>query len=102
MIGGLLAALPSGKLYALFNAKWLYIICIVLFLAGSALCGAAPNMPAMIVGRVIAGVGGNGMYVGVLTLISVNTSNKERPTYLSFMYVSVAFITIIFSLKMKD
>ena len=102
MIGGLLAALPSGQLYALFNAKWLYIICIILFLAGSALCGAAPNMPAMIVGRVIAGVGGNGMYVGVLTLISVNTSNKERPTYLSFMYVSVAFITIIFSLKMKD
>lgn len=85
MIGGLAGALPYGNLYALFDAKWLYIVCIVLFLTGSALRGAAPNMAAMIVGRVIAGVGGNGMYVGVLTLISVKTSNKERPMYLSFM-----------------
>ena len=42
-------------------------------------------MAAMIVGRVFAGAGGIGMYIGVMTLISVNTSDQERPAYLSLM-----------------
>lgn len=31
--------------------------CVILFMAGSALCGAAPNMDAMIIGRAMAGAG---------------------------------------------
>jgi MFS family permease len=85
MIGGVAVIMPFGKLYGLFNAKWLYICSVVLFEASSALCGGSPNMPAMIVGRVFAGAGGIGMYLGVLTLLSVNTSDKERPAYLSLM-----------------
>jgi MFS family permease len=85
MIGGLCVALPVGRLYGIHNAKWLYLISIVAFMAGSALCGAAPTMNAMIVGRVLAGAGGNGMYVGVVTLLSVNTTEQERPTYLGLM-----------------
>lgn len=85
MIGGLVFALPSGKIYGLFDTKSLYIICGVIFCIGSALCGAAPNMACMIVGRIIAGIGGNGMYVGVLTLLAVTTTDKERPSYLSLM-----------------
>lgn len=85
MIGGLSAALPIGRFYGIYDAKLLYITSIVLFMAGSALCGGAPEMAALIVGRVIAGAGGNGMYVGVLTLLSVNTTEKERPMYLGFM-----------------
>lgn len=77
--------LPFGKLYGLFDAKWLYIMSSILFNVGSALCGAAPNMDALIVGRVLAGMGGNGMYLGVMTLLSVNTSDRERPGYLSFV-----------------
>lgn len=57
---GLAAAsflLPWGKIYAIFNSKWLYIISVLIFEIGSALCGAAPNMDALIVGRAIAGLG---------------------------------------------
>jgi len=79
--------MPFGRLYGIFNAKTLYFISITLFLVGSALCGAAPNMTVMIIGRVIAGIGGNGMYFGVVTLLSVNTTDQERPTYLALMYV---------------
>lgn len=74
--------LPLGKLYGLFDAKWVYIASALIFNVGSALCGAAPNLDALIVGRVLAGLGGNGMYLGVITLLSVNTSNRERPGYL--------------------
>lgn len=85
MIGGVAVIMPLGKLFGLFNAKWLYIISVIIFEAASALCGGAPNMNAMIVGRVFAGAGGIGMYLGVLTLLSVSTSDKERPAYLSLM-----------------
>lgn len=88
MIGGVAVTLPFGKLFGLYNVKWLYVFSLVLFMAGSALCGAAPTMNAMIVGRVIAGIGGNGMYIGVITLLSVNTTPQERPLYLSLVYVS--------------
>ncbi|QYS95306.1 MFS domain-containing protein [Trichoderma simmonsii] len=85
LLGGTAVVLPFGRLYGLFNAKWLYILSSVLFNIGSALCGAAPTMKALIIGRVLAGMGGNGMYLGAMTLLSVNTSDKERPGYLSFV-----------------
>lgn len=70
-------------MYSQFNLKYLYIISIALFQIGSALCGAAPNMDILIVGRAICGIGGAGSYVGVMTLLSVMTTDQERPAYLS-------------------
>ncbi|KAJ5462578.1 Major facilitator superfamily domaingeneral substrate transporter [Penicillium sp. IBT 31633x] len=83
MIGGMAMILPFGKLYSIFDAKWVFIVSAVIFMAASALCGAAPSMDAEIVGRVFAGAGGNGMYFGLLALISMNTTNQERPKWLS-------------------
>jgi MFS family permease len=74
--------LPFGSIYSLFNAKWVYISSGVIFMAASALCGGAPSMQAEIVGRVLAGAGGNGMYFGLLVLLSMNTTDQERPQYL--------------------
>ena len=85
MIGGMATILPFGRLYTIYDAKWIYITSFVLFLAGSALCGGAPTMDAEIIGRVLAGAGGNGMYVGLQALMSMHTTDKERPTYLSYV-----------------
>ncbi|KAH6528397.1 efflux pump DEP3 [Parastagonospora nodorum] len=73
----------KGKVYGVFNIKWVYIFNIFLFEAGSALCGAAPNIESLIIGRVIAGVGGSGMYSGTLTYVSVLSNNQEKPAYLA-------------------
>ena len=81
LIGAAATNLVWGKIYAGFEAKSMYIACVILFEAGSALCGGAPSMNALIVGRAIAGVGGSGLYVGVMTLISVTTTLQERPMY---------------------
>jgi len=62
----------------IFPAKWFYIANVVLFEAGSALCGGAPNINALIVGRVLAGIGAVGIYTGALFLITVNTTEEER------------------------
>jgi len=82
MMGALTFVLPYGSFYTLFDTKKIYIGSLVVFTVGSALCGAAPNINAFIIGRVIAGVGGIGMYLGVMNLLSVNTSATERPLYL--------------------
>lgn len=67
----------------MFNMKVVFLTSLVLFEGGSAICGAAPNMSALIIGRVIAGIGGSGLYVGALTYISVLTTTVERPIYLA-------------------
>jgi MFS family permease len=63
-LGSVVFILPLGKAYAIFDTKWLFLGCLTMFAAGSALCGAAPSMNAIIIGRVWAGAGGAGMYLG--------------------------------------
>jgi MFS family permease len=72
-----------GQLYGQFNSKWLYVLNVFLFEVGSAICGAAPNMDVLIIGRAICGLSGSGLYVGVMTLIAVSTTMAERPLYIS-------------------
>jgi MFS family permease len=63
-MGAVAVILLIGKIYGIFEIKWLIIASIIIFEAGSALCGAAPSSNALIVGRAIAGIGGAGMYIG--------------------------------------
>ncbi|CAH0053738.1 unnamed protein product [Clonostachys solani] len=84
-LGSVVAVLPVGALYKMFNIKWIFIISVILFEVGSALCGGAPSMSALIVGRVIAGAGGNGIYLGALVYYSLLTTPKERGLYMSLI-----------------
>lgn len=63
-LGSTVAILPIGKAYGMFNTKSLFVGSLLNFAAGSCLCGAAPSMTALVVGRVWAGAGGAGMYLG--------------------------------------
>jgi MFS family permease len=82
-LGSIATILPVGKAFGIFNVKWTFITGQVLFEIGSALCGAAPSMNALIVGRVIAGAGGAGMYLGILNILSLNTTIAQRPIYIA-------------------
>ena len=53
-------------LYALFDIKLLFIASIIHFEVVSALCGAALSMNALVVGRVIVGVGRSGLFIGFM------------------------------------
>lgn len=72
-----------GKIFFQFNTKWTYIISVAIFEIGSAVCGSAPNMDALIVGRVLCGIGGSGLYCGVITLLAATTTLQERPMYVA-------------------
>jgi MFS family permease len=95
MFGAFVALLPLGKLYERVNNKHLYIVSIVVFTAASALCGAAPTMPAMIVGRVLLGVGGSGLYCGIMTLITRLTDDHELPLYFAITGVVWCIGTVL-------
>ena len=82
-LGSVAVILFVGNLYGHFNMKWIYVASIAIFEVGSVLCGAAPNMDAMIVGRVIAGAGGSGVYLGCLNYFSMLTTPEERGFYIS-------------------
>jgi MFS family permease len=59
--------LAFGKIYTVFSIKSVFLGSIVLFEAGSAICGAAPNSIAFIFGRAIAGVGSGGISSGIVS-----------------------------------
>lgn len=82
-LGSVSVILLFGALYTSFNMKWLFVAAVVLFEAGSALCGGAPSMSALIVGRVLAGSGGAGIYLGALNFITALTTKEERGLYIT-------------------
>jgi MFS transporter, DHA2 family, multidrug resistance protein len=51
----------SGWLSTVFGRKRFYMTCVVLFTVSSFLCGIAPNLPFLIVARVLQGAGGGGL-----------------------------------------
>lgn len=82
-------------MYGHFNAKWVFVFCVIVFETGSAICGAAPSESALIAGRAICGVGGAGMYTGVLTLLSLSTSEKQRALYMGIPGITWGVGTVL-------
>ncbi|KAF2765989.1 MFS general substrate transporter [Teratosphaeria nubilosa] len=74
-----------GKLYTFLSIKYVYLTAIVIFEIGSAVCGAAPNSPALIVGRAIAGLGSAGIFSGAVLIVSNTVPLKTRPTYMGMI-----------------
>jgi len=52
-----------------------------MFEIGSIVCATAPNSPALIVGRAIAGVGSAGLFTGAFLIIAATVPLRERPIY---------------------
>ncbi len=74
-----------GKIYTFYNPKWVYLASLVVFEIGSAVCGAAPNSNAFIVGRAIAGLGSAGLFQGGIIIIVYVVPLHKRPQYTGFI-----------------
>lgn len=84
-----------GQFYSQFQPKWLYIGSVAMFEIGSAVCGAAPNMSSLIAGRALCGLGGIGMYIGVMSLFAATTTIQERPIYVAGIGLTWGLGTIL-------
>ncbi|CAD0083775.1 unnamed protein product [Aureobasidium vineae] len=73
--------LSFGLVYTYYSSKWVLIILVFIFEIGSIVCAAAPTSHALIVGRVIQGIGGAGIGSGAIILISMLVSLQARPQW---------------------
>src|SRR4051794_11596202 len=71
-----------GKLGDLYGRKVVLQGALVIFLAGSALCGAAQGMTELILFRAIQGLGGGGLMVSAQAAIGDVVSPRERGKYM--------------------
>ena len=70
-----------GKLYTFFSIKWVYMVALIIFEVGSAVCGAAPDSTSLIVGRAVAGVGSAGIFSGAILIVANTVPLSKRPMY---------------------
>ncbi|CAE7002659.1 hypothetical protein PTNB73_10299 [Pyrenophora teres f. teres] len=87
-----------GKLYSCLNIEWVILGALLIFEVGSAICGAAPNSVALIIGRAIAGLGASGLFSGAMIIIAFTITPRARPTYLDIIGGMFGIASVIGSL----
>ncbi|KAI0427498.1 major facilitator superfamily domain-containing protein [Xylaria sp. FL1042] len=76
----------SGGIYHNFKLKWSFLVFFAIFEVGSAVCGAAPSSAALIIGRVIAGIGASGLNSGAFTILACSVPMEKRPAILGVLF----------------
>jgi len=84
-----------GRAYSLLNNKTVYIVSLVIYLAGSALCGAAPTSLTLIIGRALQGVGLAGVFGGTFILIARITPLRTRSLYAGLCGAAYAIASVV-------
>lgn len=83
-----------ASLSNIFGRREVLFSTLLLSLIGSIVCGTAHDFTAMLVGRIIQGIGG----AGVISLAQVVTADivplRQRPKYFSVVYVAWTIGTV--------
>jgi EmrB/QacA subfamily drug resistance transporter len=77
-----------GKLSDIHGRRVMMLLAIGLFLAGSVVSAAAPNMAILIAGRTLQGIGGGGIVPLTQTTIADMITPRERGRYQAYMGTS--------------
>ena len=83
-----------GKLGDRHGRKRLLEISLGLFLAASALCGAAPGITSLIVARAIQGVAAGGLMTLAMAAVGDLVSPRERARYQGYIAATFAAATV--------
>lgn len=83
-----------GKLSDMFGRKPLFVVSIVIFLAGSCLCGLSASMTQLVLFRGIQGLGAGGLMTLAQTTISDLVAPRERGRYQGLFGAVFAFSSI--------
>ncbi len=85
----------TGWLGNYFGRKRLFIACVALFTLASALCGAAPNLPMLILARILQGVGGGAMVPIAQAVLLESFPSNKRGTAMAIFTQGVVVAPII-------
>jgi EmrB/QacA subfamily drug resistance transporter len=72
-----------GRFGDLIGRKALFLSAIGIFIAGSVIAGAAPNMTTLIIGRAIQGLGGGGLMITSQAIIADLVPPRQRARYMA-------------------
>lgn len=90
---GATALLPfCGGLAQILGRRAIMLAALLLFSAGSAVCGAAPSLTVLIVGRAVQGLGGGGITALVQIILADLVTLRERGTFNGIMAMYVAIL----------
>lgn len=78
MLTSALATPVFGKLADLFSRRNLMLAGVAIFVAGSALCGAAQSMEMMVLFRAIQGIGGGAVYALAFIVVGILYPAEKR------------------------
>lgn len=70
-----------GKIGDLFGRKKIFQLSIVIFLAGSALCGLSRNMDQLVIFRALQGIGAGGLMSLILAIVGDIIPPRQRGRY---------------------
>jgi len=84
-----------GKISDMYGRKRIFQIAIIIFLVGSALCGAAQTMNQLIVFRGLQGIGAGGLMTLVFTIIGDIVPPRQRGRYQGYFGAVFAISSVI-------
>ena len=90
-------AFPSawGKAYRYFPHKRVFLLAIAVFELGNVVSATASDSYVVIVGRVIAGMGGSGVMTGSFIIISFTVKPQHRPAYMGILGVTFGCASVV-------
>ncbi len=83
-----------GKLSDMYGRKPLFVSAIIIFLAGSCLCGLSRSMTGLVVFRGVQGLGAGGLMTLAQTTIADLVAPRERGRYQGLFGAAFAFSSI--------
>ncbi|KAG4107276.1 MFS general substrate transporter [Neocallimastix lanati (nom. inval.)] len=84
-----------GKFADIFGCRTLMIFILIIFTAASFLCGIAPNIGVLIVGRALQGIGSGGIAALAFIIIADITSLRKRGIYMGVNGAIYAVTSVI-------
>ncbi len=88
IVGYLLTSTAStplwGKIGDLYGRRRMFQTAIVIFLIGSLMCGLAPSMMLLVVGRLVQGIGGGGLYALCFGIVGDLVAPRQRGRYIGY------------------
>ena len=95
LITSTIAAPLFGKLSDIYGRKRLFMTAIVIFVAGSALCGLATSMYELAAFRAFQGIGAGGIMPLALAVIGDIIPPRERARYQGYMMAVFASASVL-------
>ncbi|WP_157619862.1 DHA2 family efflux MFS transporter permease subunit [Saccharothrix sp. NRRL B-16348] len=87
--------LPGARLGDMFGRRALLVTGLVLFLAGSVLCGSAWSLPVLVAGRVVQAIGGALLIPQTLGILATSVPEHRRGLAFGLVSASMALAAVV-------